>query len=455
MVRQRIIVIGGVAAGPAAAAEAARVDPKAEVILIEQGREVSYGACEMPYLLSGVVAEWGDLVVLTPEALAQTRGIQVMTLTRVQKVDPAARRLEVKDLVSGHTRQERYDKLILATGARPHWPDIEGLQGDRVHGFRTLAQAANLTALARESRQRWTIVGGGFTGLEVVDQLKTAGHGVTVLAGSRLLSGRIDAPTASVLRDALQAAGIAVRNTRAVGVRRGAGGAAIAIRTDDGELVGSDRVIVAAGTRPAVELARDAGLKIGPSGGITTDVHMRTSNSVIWACGDCAEVHHLVTGKPAHVPLSPNAFRTARAAGRNAARTGRQAPGRFDGTVGAFALCVAGIEIGVVGLTESAARAAGFDPVSATITHASRARRMPGRQQILVHLVVDRKSRRLLGGQLVGKEGAALRTNALVPILREGGTVSDLYDLDLVYTPAIAPSLDPLLVAAGAVLKTL
>jgi CoA-dependent NAD(P)H sulfur oxidoreductase len=447
--------VGGVAAGPAAAAEAARVDPEAEVILIEQGRDVSYGACEMPYLLSGVVPAADALVVLTPEALAETRGIRVVTLTRVQRLDPAARKIEVKDLVSGHTRHERYDKLILATGARPHWPDIEGLQGDRVHAFRTLAQAASLTALAQDGRQRWTIVGGGFTGLEVADQLSDAGHGVTVLAGSRLLSGRIDEPTASILRSALQAAGIAIRNARAVGVRRGVGGAAIAIRTDDGELVGSDRVVVAAGTRPAVELARDAGLKLGPSGGITTDVHMRTSNSVIWACGDCAEVNHLVTGQPAHVPLSPNAFRTARAAGRNAARTGRQSTGKFAGTVGAFALCVAGIEIGVAGLTESAARAAGFDPVTATITHASRARRMPGREQILVHLVVDRKSRRLLGGQLAGKEGAALRTNALVPILREGGSVSDLYDLDLVYTPAVAPSLDPLLVAAGAVLKNI
>ena len=455
MARQRIIVIGGVASGPAAAVAAKRTDPEAEVWLLEQGRAISYGACEMPYLVSGIVEQGRDLEVLSPAEMKRTRGVEVRTLHRVLSVDPRSSRIEVEDRATAETRSERWDKLILATGATVAWPDIEGLQGDRVHAFRTLDHAERVAAVADSGPQRWLVAGGGFVGLEVADQLATAGHRVTVLSPGGPLPGVLAPELQGVVAAALLQAGIALREARVTGVRHGVAGAPLALRLSDGERVGGDQVLVATGIRPEVTLARAAGLRIGSLGGIVVDDRMRTSHSGIWACGDCVEVPNLVSGRPALVPLSPIGFRTGRTAGTNAARTGRQAPAVFTGAVGAYALKVAGIEIAYAGLSDGEGRAAGFDPVGVTITHASRAARMPGREQIHVHLIGDRSSRRLLGGQLVGREGAALRSNVLVPLLRGGASVDDLYEQDLVYTPPVAPSLDPLLVAARKLQKAL
>lgn len=455
MASQRIFVIGGVAAGPAAAAEAKRADPDAEVVLWETGSTISYGACEMPYLLSGVVAAPDDLVLLTPAQMHESRGVDVRIFHRVTKILPDRRRIEIEDLASGHTRQERYDKLILATGARVRWPDWPDLAGDRVYAFRTLDDAARVRAFASTGTSRWVVIGGGYIGVEVAEQLAVAGHRVTLLAPGGVLGNRLAGSLQTVVEEALRGVGVAIRRTRATGARRDAVGAPVAIRTADGELIGTDHVVVATGTEPNADLARGAGLRIGPAGGIAVDSGMRTSQSTIWACGDCVEVPHLVSGRPVHMPLSQVAFRTGRTAGRNAARTGRGQPARFAGVAGIYGVKVAGIEVAMVGLTESAAREAGFDPVTASITHASRAARMPGRAPVEVHLIGDRRSRRLLGGQLTGGDGAALRANVLVPLLRSGGSVDDLYDLDLLYTPPIAPSLDPLLVAARTLQKAL
>ncbi|NNE69584.1 MAG: FAD-dependent oxidoreductase [Rhodothermales bacterium] len=455
MPSQRIFVIGGVAAGPAAAAEAKRVDPDAEVILWEAGSTISYGACEMPYLLSGTVSNPGDLVVLTPDQMRETRGVDARTFHRVTRLLPDRRRIVVEDLASGMVREERYDKLVVATGAGVRWPDWPELEGPRIHGFRTLDDAARVRATARQAAGRWVVVGGGYIGVEVAEQLCEAGHRVTLLAPGGLFGSRLTPALQRPVSEALMGIGVAIRETRAAGVRRDAPGAAVAVRTEDGELVGADQVVLATGTVPRVDLAREAGLRIGGTGAISVDAHMRTSSSTIWACGDCAEVHHLVSERPVHMPLSLVAYRTGRTAGRNAARTGRGHPARYDGVVGTYGVKVAGIEVAMVGLTESAAREAGFDPVSSTITHASRASRMPGREPVHVHLVADRDSRRLLGGQLVGRDGAALRANTLVPLLRSRATVDDLYNLDLLYTPPIAPSLDPLLVAARSLQKAL
>jgi len=448
-------VIGGVAAGPAAAVQAKRIDPGADVLMFEEGRDVSYGACEMPYLLGGAVASPDDLVTLSADELKSSRGVQTRTLHRVEAIDVGRRRLRVRDLVSDQARDERFDKLILATGARVAWPEIDGMGGDRIHQFRTLGDAQVVSARAAEAKQRWVVIGGGFVGLEVADQLAESGHRVTVLAPGGLLAGRLGATLTRVVEGALASRGVALRQVRAIGLRHEAPGAPIAVRTDDGQVIGADRVIIATGTRPNSELAATAGLKIGVTGGVKTDDGMRTSVSVVWACGDCVESRHMVSNAPAYVPLSPLAFRTGRVAGQNAARRGRQARGRFEGTVGAFGLKVAGLEVALAGLSEHAARESGFDPVSVSIVQGSKASNMPGRARVRVSLIVDRKTRRLLGGQMVGVEGAAQRVNVLVPLLRTGGTIDDLHELDLMYSPPLSPSHDPLIIAARAAQKSL
>lgn len=446
-------MIGGVAAGPAAAAEAKRTAPDADVLLVEQGPRISYGACEMPWLLSGVVGRAEDLVVLTPAEMERTRGVVVRTLTRANAVDLQKRRVDLTDQASGHSTSERFDKLILATGAEVAWPSMEGLEGPGIHSFRTLRDAETVAGVSEGHSDRWVVIGGGYIGIEVAEQLAVAGHRVTLLAPHGPLAHRLDAELGGVLAGALMAAGIGVRGSRAVAVRRQSIGAPLAVVTDDGERIGTDRILVATGTRPRPCLVPE--LKAGRSGALTVDAHMRTSHTAVWACGDGVEVTHLVTDKPAWVPLSPIAYRTGHVAGRNAARSGRSRPASFPGTVAAYGMKAAGLEVATVGLTAQEARDAGFDVVSTTGAHRSRSSLMPGAERIYVHLIADRASGRLLGGQLLGADGAALRANVLVPLLRSSATVSDLYDQDLLYTPPVAPSLDPLLKTARTLKKLL
>ena len=455
MTRKRILVVGGVAAGPAAAAEAKRTDPDAEVVLFEQGRYVSYGACEMPYLLSEQIEAGSDLVVLTPEELKRTRGVEARVLTRVTGLDLKRGRIHVTDQASGKEHAERFDALILATGARAAWPDLDGVDTRRVSAFRTLEDAERVASWSRSGPHRWVVVGGGFVGCEVADELARAGHRVTLIAPGGPMGAQVDPEISELLAAALSARGIAIRNARVSGFRGSVPGAAAAFRLSNGELVGFDYAVMATGIKANDELAAQAGLKISGAGGIAVDDHMRSSHSRVWACGDGAAVRHLVHGGFEPVPLSPVAFRTARVAGHNAARTGRGARAAFPGCVGTYGLKAAGLELAIAGLNESAAREHGFDPVGAGITHGSRAARMPGREPVRVHLVADRGSRRLLGGQLIGADGAGLRVNALVPLLRAGSTVDDLYDQDFMYTPPMAPSHDPLMVAARNLQKTL
>ena len=451
----RIAVIGGLAAGPAAAAEAARLG--ADVVLYEAGAHVSVGACEIPYYVGGRLAADDPLNVISAAELARTRGFEVNTRHLVTAIDPKAGRLTVEALDFGSTRQERFDRFILATGARARALDVPGVDPGQPRqaaaGVFSLRDAADAEAvrgwIAAEPVRHVAVVGGGYVGIEMAEAMRDRGLRATVLdPAGRPLPNTLHPDMDGQLVAAMTACGVTVRAEKPTAIRTDAAGRVAAVVTDAGEVIGCQMVIVAIGVEPRVELARAAGLTVGATGAIAVDDQMRTSARTVWACGDAVEVTRVPDGKTIHWPLAPTGRRTARVAARNAARRGGT-PERFAGVTGAVAVKAFGIECAAVGLDADAAEAAGFDAVGVQIRHRTRTEVYPGSSPIDVRLVVERGSGRILGGQLVACEGAALRADVLVPLVRSKTTARELAeDLDLVYNPPVAPAQDPLRVAA-------
>ncbi len=323
MSRSRIAVVGGTAAGPAAAAQAARTDPDADVLLIESSAHVSIGSCSIPAYLRGQIDHASDLVTLTPQELGRTRRIDVRVCTQATRFDAARRHLHLRDVTTGRTYHERVDKLILATGAHAVVPDFVPPAATNVTPMRTLVDAARL--------RRWVdsgvlghvvILGGGYVGADVADALAARGVRVTVLEPKGVfVRDIVGGDLSQVLTDAALECRVSLRAERATGVRM-QGDRVQAVVTQTGEWVGCDAVVLAVGVQVRTELARSAGVKILDDGTLHVDKGGRTNVPGVWACGDAVAVPSAVTGNPMHRPLAWDAFRTARVVGTNAARRG-------------------------------------------------------------------------------------------------------------------------------------
>lgn len=450
----RLAVVGGLAAGPAAAVEARRLG--ADVVLYEAGPHVSVGACEIPYYVSGRLGD-ASLEIRSPADLERA-GVAVRTQHRVTSLDPARGRLGVESLQFGSVHEERFDRVILATGARARRLGIEGETAAGVFTVRDLVDADAVRLWLRSEPVRHVVVvGGGYVGLEMAEAVRDLGLRASILEpGGRPLPQTLDASLCGPVASAVHGAGVAVRAERPTRMLTDRAGRVVAVETDRGERIGCQCVIVAIGVEPAVELAVSAGLRLGSTGAIAVDAEMRTSARSVWACGDAVEVVHAAHGRPVYWPLAPLARRTARIAARNAAHNGRSggAPERLAPIAGAVAVRAFGVEAASVGLHETQAQAAGMRAVAETIWAWSRTRHFPGSQPLGVRLVAEQGTGRLLGGQLTGREGAALRANVLVPLIQAGATARALAeDTDLVYNPPLAPAVDPLRVAAREVWK--
>ena len=452
----RIAVIGGLASGPAAAAEAVRANPEAEVVLYEQGPHISVGSCEIPYFVADQISDASTLEILTPEQFEETRGAIVRVRHRVESIEPDKSRLVVESLVHESRHEEAFDRFILATGARARRLGLEDEDADCVFTVRGLGDAVAVKGwLESEPVQHVVIVGGGFVGVEMAEAVRHRGLRSTILdPNGRVLRGVLSEGMSGPMMEAIQAAGVAVRAERVTRIETSEQGRVAAVRTDKGEIIGCQAVIVGIGIEPRTELANSAHIKVGMTGGISVDDQMRTSERHVWACGDGIEVPRVVDRKRILWPLSPIARRTARVAARNAA--GVKPPDRFAGVTPSVAVRAFGIEAAAVGLSLEDARESGFEAETIQIKHWSRVSSMPGAKRLHLSYVVERGSGRLLGGSLVGEEGAALRANVLVPWIRGRTTVSEIADeMDLVYTPPIAPATDPLRVAASAAVRAI
>jgi NADPH-dependent 2,4-dienoyl-CoA reductase/sulfur reductase-like enzyme len=452
----RIAVIGGLAAGPAAAAEAARQSPGAEVVMYEEGGAVSVGVCEIPYYVGGRLGEDPDVLrVKTAGELERDKGVRVRLRHRVTALDARRGRLVVRALDYGSEHDEPFDRLILATGARARRLGVEGEGAAGVFTVRGLHDAVDVRRwLETEPVRHVVVVGGGYIGLEMAEAVRDRGLRATVLdPGGRVLNRTVACEASDLMDAAVRGAGVRVRAESATAVLADAAGRVRAVRTDRGEVVGCQMVVVAVGVEPRTELAVAAGAATGGMGGLAVDDRMRTSLPGVWACGDLVEIPRAMDGKRVLWPLATTARRTARVAARNAAASGGRAD-TFRPIAGGVAVKAFGVEAGSVGLSLDQARAAGIDALAADVRHVTRTGSFPGVRPIDVRLVVERGTGRLLGGQVVSAEGAALRADVLVPLVRSGATARELAeDLDLVYNPPVAPAVDPLKVAASRAMR--
>ena len=431
-----LVVIGGVAAGLSAAARARRIDPNLEIVVLEKGPVISYGACSLPYFVEGRIRDAAQLIVYTPEYFRKERRIDVRTGSRVVSISHPRREVTLE---SG--ARVRYDRLVVATGARCDTSGIAGADQPHVFTLHTIDDAQRMRRFLEEKRpRRAAVIGAGYIGVEAADALRRNGLRVTVLERSPHALLRDEPWITAAVRQQLEDHGVELR----------CGAGISAIGPDRVADVPCDMVVVSAGFRPNVEMAAAAGVEIGRSGAIRTSEHMETNLTGVYAAGDCAEVMHMVTGRPTYIPLGTTANKAGRVAGANAAG-GRE---RFPGIVGTSIVSIFSSAFATTGLSVEHARREGFSPVAARIEALSRPRAFQGRKTT-VELVADRATRRLLGGTVIGEQDAAGRIDVIATALQARLRVDEFEHLDLAYSPPFAPTWDPLLIAAQQLLKEL
>jgi CoA-dependent NAD(P)H sulfur oxidoreductase len=447
---ERLVVIGGVAAGLSAASRARRANPHLEILVYEKGPDISYSACGLPHFIAGLVEEADALRVYSPEFFRTQRNIQVFTEREVTEISTSRRRVTVAAR-GGGLEEIPYDHLIIATGAEPARPAVPGIDLAGIFHVNDFQSALALRKhLETEHPRAAAIIGGGYIGLEIAEALVARGLQVTVFERSAGLFEAVDADVEAPIAKELEAHG--VRLLKGAPVRAFVGDRHARVRRvvwEGGESE-FDCVVLATGVRPRVKLAEEAGIKLGPTGALAVNEYMETSEAAIYAAGDCAETTHLVSGRPAYVPLGTTANKQGRVAGENAA--GGRA--RFAGIVGTAATKVFSLEIARTGLNLAQAREAGFAARAAIIHAASRARYLGGKD-ILVKMVADKSSGRLLGAQMAGAEGAAKRIDVVATALQARMTVEQVAELDLSYAPPFSTVWDPILIAAQEMLREL
>ncbi|MEU2759113.1 MULTISPECIES: FAD-dependent oxidoreductase [unclassified Streptomyces] len=451
MAAERLVVIGGDAAGMSAASQARRLKgPDAlEIVAFERGHHTSYSACGIPYWVSGDVAARDDLIARTPEEHRQ-RDIDLRMRTEVTELDVAGQRVRALDRESGKAYWTGFDKLVIATGARPVRPALPGMDAAGVHGVQTLddgqALLDSLDALrSGEGPRRAVVVGAGYIGVEMAEAMLKRGFEVTVLNRGEQPMATLDPDMGRLVHEAMDGLGITTVNGAAVTkILTGTDGRVTGVATDAGTWP-ADVVVLGIGVEPETELARAAGLPVGPHGGLLTDLAMRVvGHDTIWAGGDCVEVLDLVAGRTRHVALGTHANKHGQVIGSNVGG----GYGTFPGVVGTAVSKVCDLEIARTGLREKDARAAGLRWVTATIESTQRAGYYPGAKPMTVKMIAELRTGRLLGVQIVGREGSAKRVDVAAVALTAGMTVEQMTALDLGYAPPFSPVWDPVLVAA-------
>ncbi|KIF70954.1 flavoprotein oxidoreductase [Streptomyces sp. AcH 505] len=447
MAAERLVVIGGDAAGMSAASQARRLKgpQELEIVAFERGHFTSYSACGIPYWVSGDVRGPDDLIARTPEEHRE-RAIDLRTRTEVTEIDVAGQRVRSRDLDGGGEGWTGFDKLVIATGARPVRPALPGMDAPGVHGVQTLDDGqALLDTLAGSGGGRAVVVGAGYIGVEMAEALLKRGYEVTVVHRDEQPMSTLDPDMGKLVHSAMDALGITtVGGASVAAIRTGDDGRVRAVATEDAEYP-ADVVILGLGVEPRTELAREAGLPLGPSGGLLTDLAMRVrGHDNIWSGGDCVEVLDLVSGTTRHIALGTHANKHGQIIGSNVG--GGYAT--FPGVVGTAVSKVCDLEIARTGLREKDARAVGLRFVTATVESTHSAGYYPGATLMTVKMLAEHRTGRLLGTQIVGHEGAAKRVDIAAVALTAGMTVERMTTLDLGYAPPFSPVWDPVLVAA-------
>jgi NADPH-dependent 2,4-dienoyl-CoA reductase/sulfur reductase-like enzyme/rhodanese-related sulfurtransferase len=441
---RRVLIVGGVAGGASAAARLRRLDEEAEIVLFDRGPHVSFANCGLPYYVGNVIVDERRLLVASRDLFRDRFNIDVRTEHEVTAIDRDARTIRVKELRSGAERDEGYDVLVLAPGAAPIRPDARGLDLPGVFVVRTIPDTRRIRAWLEEPpRHEAVVVGGGFIGLEMAENLVRRGLEVTVLEKLPQVMPPLDPEMAAEVARHLRASGVRLRLGEGFqGIE--ADGERLAVHTDRDATIGTDLVILALGVRPEATLARAAGLAIGARGGIVVDDRMRTSDPRIYAVGDAIEVRDVVIGQEIILPLAGPANRQGRVAAE--AIAGRAT--RFRGVQGTAIVGVLGLTVATTGASEKGLRRAGVTDYGVVYLHPGHhAGYYPGATPIHLKLLYSREDGRLLGAQAVGQEGIDKRIDVIASMIQMRGGVHDLAEAELCYAPQFGAAKDPVNVA--------
>lgn len=442
---KRICIVGGVAGGASCAARARRLDERAEIIIFERGPFVSFANCGLPYYVGDVIRREEHLLVATPEMFRQRFNIEVRLHSEVVGIDREGRRILVRDHQTGRDYHEAYDALVLAPGASPVRPPIEGLDLPGVFFVRTIPDSRAIRRMIDErNAASAVVVGGGYIGIEMTENLVRRGLQVTVVEMQHQLMPACDPEMVWPFQEVLAEKGVDVRLGAPVERIEEAGPEGLTVRLRSGEGIRAPLVIVAVGVRPEVQLARDAGLTMGQLGGIRVDDAMQTSDPAIWAVGDAVEVVHVVTGRMTLLPLAGPANRQGRIAAD--VICGRDV--RFRGVQGTAVVGLFDHVLTTTGPSEKTLKALGvwndpYDCEKIYLHPGHHASYYPGAETIAMKLIFSRKDGKILGFQAVGKKGAVRRTDVIAMALQKGGTVFDLEEAELCYAPQFGSAKDP------------
>ncbi|MFH0777677.1 MAG: FAD-dependent oxidoreductase [Candidatus Eisenbacteria bacterium] len=445
---RRIVIVGGGATGPKAASRARRLDPTANIKIIEKGKDVSYGACGMPYYVSGDVGSTDSLVARTPEYFREQLNVDVLTETEVLSVDTKSHSIHCLDAEKRQTRLP-YDHLVLSTGAIPIIPPLEGRELAGIFKLKDLSDARGIVDyVKKEEPRRAAIIGAGLIGLEMAEAFRARGLAVTIVEMLEWpLATLLDLEMAALVTKHLEAKGVNLLLSQRAASFEGSKGGRVRRLLTQSESVDCDIVLAAVGVRPNVTLAQDAGLGIGKTRAISVNEFLQTTDPAVFAGGDCVECTHVVTGKPVFVPLGSTANKHGRVIGTNVTG-GRD---RFPGVLGTAVAKVFDISVGRTGLSEKEAKEAGYDTVSAIVSPHDIVHYYPGSHRITLKLVAEASTGKVLGAQCIGEGEVAKRIDVVATAITSGMNVEHLSNLDLAYAPPFNAAMDAIHHAANVV----
>lgn len=435
----KVIIIGGVAGGASAAARIRRLDETAQIIVLERSNYVSYANCGLPYFIGGVIREQAELTLQTPQSFWERFHIDVRVRNEAVDIDVKSKTVAIRRLDTGEIYHEQYDKLLLSPGAKPVVPHLPGVTSDRIFSLRTVEDTLRIRKFIEEYKPATAVlVGGGFIGLEMAENLTAMGISVTVIQRSNQLFAPMDADMASFIHAQMRSHGVKLELEKTVTGFSSKGGKPVTM-IKDSEPISSDMVLLGVGVEPDTVLAEKAGLALGIRGAVAVNEYMETSVPDIYAVGDAVEVSHFVTGKKSLISLAGPANKQGRIAADNICGGNSM----FKGTQGSSVIKIFEMTGAVTGINEKTAEAAGIVYDKVVLSPVSHAAYYPGGQTMYMKVLYEKETLRLLGAQIAGYEGVDKRIDVIAAAIRMGMTADKLAELELAYAPPYSSAKDP------------
>ncbi|KAB2332815.1 FAD-dependent oxidoreductase [Bacillus mesophilum] len=431
---KKVVIVGGVAGGASVAARARRLDEHAEIIMFEKGPHVSFSNCSLPYHLSGIVEDSQKLVLMNPEIFKKRFNIEARVRQEVVKINRKEKTISVKNLATSEYYEETYDHLVLSPGAKPMRPNLEGVNNTNVFTVRNVVDIEKMHRFIKtEKVQKAAVIGGGFIGVEVAENLKLAGLDVSLVEFADQVMTPFDYDMAQILHKELVNHGVElILNDGLAKISD------TFIETNSGRKIEADVVVLAIGVRPETTLAEEAGLEIGETGAIKVNHHYQTSDQNIYAVGDAIEVHHRLLNKPTRLALAGPALKQARAAADHMYGI----PNRNEGVIGSSSIHLFDMNAAATGLNARTAKDAGIPHDSVYVIPGDKVGLMPNSNPMHFKLVYEYPTGRILGAQAIGKGNVDKRIDVIAAIIKLNGTIEDLKDLELTYSPMLGTARD-------------